>query len=483
MATTQQPQVEFVRAISRLDATALVVGSMIGSGIFIVSAEILREVHAPGLLLVVWAASGAVTLMGALAYGELAAMFPNAGGQYIYLREGISPLFGYLYGWTLFVVIQTGTIAAVAVAFARFTAVFWPGLSPDVFLGSTLHLPLLGDVAVGLSRQRLLAVASVALLTWVNVRGVRTAAIIQTSLTAIKTGALAALILLGLTIGRHADAIAANFGTNFWATGGVAVGVAAVGAAMVGSLFSMDAWNNVGFAGSELKQPERDLPVAMAGGVLIVTVLYLLANLAYLNVLPAAAIGTAPQDRVATAALQAILGPPGLKLMAVAIMISTFGCNNGLILSGARVYYAMARDDLFFKSAGALHPRYKTPAAALVVQAVWTSLLCLSGTYSQLLNYVIFAALLFYGLTTVGLFALRVKRPDLPRPVRAPGYPWLPGLYLVATAAIAADLLTQDTTRTYSALGLGVVVIGVPVYFAWRGMVKRAAQTAGSRRG
>jgi APA family basic amino acid/polyamine antiporter len=459
MATTQQPQVDFVKAISRLDATALVVGSMIGSGIFIVSAEILREVHAPGLLLVVWAVSGAVTLMGALTYGELATMFPNAGGQYIYLREGISPLFGYLYGWTLFVVIQTGTIAAVAVAFARFTAVFWPGLSPDVFLGSTLHLPRpLGDVTVGLSPQRLLAVASVALLTWINVRGVRTAAIIQTSLTAIKTGALGA-----------------NFGTNFWATGGVAVGVAAVGAAMVGSLFSMDAWNNVGFAGSELKQPERDLPLAMAAGVLIVTVLYLLANLAYLNVLPAAAIATAPQDRVGTAALQAILGPPGLKLMAAAIMISTFGCNNGLILSGARVYYAMARDDLFFKSAGALHPRYKTPAVALVVQAVWTGLLCLSGTYSQLLNYVIFAALLFYGLTAVGLFVLRVKRPDLPRPVRAPGYPWLPALYLMATAAIAADLLTQDTTRTYSALGLGVVVLGVPVYFAWRALVKRAA--------
>ena len=476
MATTQQPQVDFVKAISRVDATALVVGSMIGSGIFIVSAEILREVHAPGLLLVVWAVSGAVTLMGALTYGELAAMFPNAGGNYIYLREGISPLFGYLYGWTLFVVIQTGTIAAVAVAFARFTAVFWPGLSPDVFLGSTLHLPRpLGDVTVGLSPQRLLAVASVALLTWINVRGVRTAAIIQTSLTAVKTGALAALILLGLTIGRHAEALAANFGANFWATGGVAVGVAAVGAAMVGSLFSMDAWNNVGFAGSELKQPERDLPLAMAGGVLIVTVLYLLANFAYLNVLPAAAIATAPQDRVGTAALQAILGPPGLKLMAAAIMISTFGCNNGLILSGARVYYAMARDDLFFKSAGALHPRYKTPAVALVVQAVWTSLLCLSGTYSQLLNYVIFAALVFYGLTAVGLFVLRVKRPDLPRPVRAPGYPWLPALYLTATAAIAADLLTQDATRTYSALGLGVVVLGVPVYFAWRAMVRRAA--------
>src|SRR5690348_13785299 len=239
-APPQQPT-EFVKALSRLDATALVVGSMIGSGIFIVSAEILREVHAPGLLLVVWAASGVVTLMGALTYGELAAMFPRAGGQYVYLREGISPLFGYLYGWTLFTVIQTGTIAAVAVAFARFTAVFWPGLTPDVFFGTTLHLPQpIGDVAVGLSPQRIFAVASVVALTWINVRGVRTAAIIQTSLTAIKTAALAALILLGVTIGRHADALAANFGANFWPKGsfGVAV-IPVIGAAMVGSLFSM----------------------------------------------------------------------------------------------------------------------------------------------------------------------------------------------------------------------------------------------------
>src|SRR5438128_1761872 len=378
MATTQQPQVDFVKAISRLDATALVVGSMIGSGIFIVSAEILREVHARGLLLVVWAVSGIVTLMGALTYVELAAMFPKAGGQYVYLREGISPLFGYLYGWTLFVVIQTGTIAAVAVAFARFTAVFWPGLSPDVFLGSTVHFPQpIGDVAVGLSSQRILAVLSVALLTWINVRGVRTAALIQTSLTAVKTAALAALILLGLTVGRHAEAIAANFGGNFWATGGVAVGLGAVGAAMVGSLFSMDAWNNVGFAGSELTQPERDLPVAMGAGVLIVTVLYLLANVAYLDVLPAAAIAT--------------------------------------------------------------------------------------------------AALVFYMLTAVGLFALRVKRPVAARPVRTPGYPWLPALYVIATGVIAVDLLTQDATRTYSFLGLGLVLIGVPVYFAWRAMVRRAA--------
>jgi APA family basic amino acid/polyamine antiporter len=476
MATTRQSQADFVRAISRLDATALVVGSMIGSGIFIVSAEILREVHAPGLLLVVWAVSGAVTLMGALTYGELAAMFPGAGGQYVYLREGISPLFGYLYGWTLFVVIQTGTIAAVAVAFARFTAVFWPGLSPDVFLGSTVHLPPpIGDIAVGLSPQRMLAVVSVAVLTWINVRGVRTAAVIQTTLTAVKTGALAVLILLGLTIGRNADALAANFGGRFWATGGIAVGVGAIGAAMVGSLFSMDAWNNVGFAGSELKNPVRDLPIAMGAGVLIVTALYLLANVAYLNVLPATAIANAPQDRVGTAALQAILGEPGLKLMAAAIMISTFGCNNGLILSGARVYYAMARDDLFFKSAGVLHPQYKTPVVALIVQALWTSLLCLSGTYSQLLNFVIFAALVFYGLTAVGLFALRIKRPAAERPVRAPGYPWLPALYVVATAVIAGNLLTQDATRTYSALGLGLVVLGVPVYFGWRAMVARTS--------
>jgi APA family basic amino acid/polyamine antiporter len=476
----QQRPAEFVRAISRLDATALVVGSMIGSGIFIVSAEILREVHAPGFLLLVWALSGVVTLMGALTYGELAAMFPDAGGQYVYLREGISPLFGYLYGWTLFVVIQTGTIAAVAVAFARFTAVFWPGLSPDVFLGTTLHFPPpIGDITVGLSPQRLFAVASVVILTWINVRGVKTAALIQTSLTAIKTAALAALILLGLTIGRHADAIAANFGPNFWATGGVTVGLGVIGAAMVGSLFSMDAWNNVGFAGSELEHPRSDLPFAMAAGVLIVTLLYVLANVAYVNVLPAAAIAAAPQDRVATAALQTILGQPGLKLMAAAIMISTFGCNNGLILSGARVYYAMARDDLFFRSAGILHPRYKTPAVALIVQGIWTSLLCLSGTYSQLLNFVIFAALVFYMLATAGLFALRIKRPLAERPVRAPGYPWLPGLYVVLTGVIAADLLAQSTTRTYSALGAGLVLLGVPVYFGWRAMVKRSGGGAG----
>lgn len=474
MATTaqpRQPQTEFVKAISRLDATALVVGSMIGSGIFIVSADIIRQVEAPGLLLVVWGVSGVITLMGAITYGELAAMFPRAGGQYVYLREGISPLFGYLYGWTLFMVIQTGTIAAVAVAFARFTAVLFPALSPDVFLGGTLTLPS-GPIAVGLSPQRILAILSVVVLTWINVRGVKTAAFIQTSLTLIKTGALAALVLLGLSIGRNAEAIAANFGTGFWPAGGLTLAAAPViGAAMVGSLFAMDAWNNVGFAGSELKDPKRDLPFAMAAGVLIVTVLYVSANVAYLSVLPGPGIANAPQDRVGTAALQAMFGDAGLYMMAVAIMISTFGCNNGLILSGARVYYAMARDNLFFKSTGELHPTYKTPALALVTQAVWTSVLCLSGTYSQLLDYVVFAALLFYMLTVAGLFALRAKHPDAERPVKVPGYPWLPAVYLVSTGALCVILLFEKPQYTWP--GLIIVALGVPVYFGWRRLVTR----------
>jgi len=473
MTTPQAPRTEFVRAISRLDATALVVGSMIGSGIFIVSADILRQVQTPGLLLLVWGLSGVVTLLGALTYGELAAMFPKAGGNYVYLREGISPLFGYLYGWTLFVVIQTGTIAAVAVAFARFTSVLVPSLSPDVFLGTTIRFPdPIGPIAVGLSPQRIFAILSIVLLTWINVRGVRTAAFIQTSLTAIKTAALAGLIVLGITIGRNAEAIAANFGPGFWPAGGVTLAmIPVVGAAMVGSLFSMDAWNNVGFASGELKQPEKDLPFAMATGVLTVTTLYVLANVAYLHVLPADAIAHAPQDRVGTAALEAMFGTPGLYIMAVAIMISTFGCNNGLILSGARVYYAMAVDNLFFKSAAVLHPQYKTPAVALVVQAVWTCVLCLSGTYSQLLNFVIFAAVAFYLVTAIGLFALRRKRPDIPRPVRTPGYPWLPALYVVLTGLIAIDLLVQKATQTYSFLGLGLVLLGVPVYYGWKRMV------------
>jgi basic amino acid/polyamine antiporter, APA family len=471
-----RPPTEFVRAISRLDATALVVGSMIGSGIFIVSADIGRQVGAPGVLLAVWVLAGITTVIGALTYTELAAMFPHAGGQYVYLREGISPLFGYLYGWTLFLVIQTGTIAAVAVAFARFTAVFFPSLSPDVFLGLTLHLPS-GAIDVGLSPQRVLAIVTVVLLTWINYRGVRTAAIIQTSLTTLKVASLVGLIIAALLIGRNARALASNFGAGFWPAGGLSLALLpAIGAAMVGALFSMDAWNNVGFAGSELKEPRRDLPFAMVAGVTTVTVLYLLANLGYLSVLPLSGIASAPQDRVATAVLQVVFGGAGLAIMAAAIMISTFGCNNGLILSGARVYFAMARDGLFFRRAGMLHPKRKTPAFALVIQAVWTCVLCLSGTYSQLLDYVIFAALLFYLLTALSLFALRRRRPQAERPVPVPGYPWLPALYVLTTAAIAVDLLIVKPRYTWP--GLVIVALGVPVYFAWRLAGQRASVAA-----
>ncbi|MDI3285594.1 amino acid permease [Polyangium sp. 15x6] len=471
MPATQRAEIGFVKALSRFDAAALVAGSMIGSGIFIVSADILRLVRAPGLLLLVWISAGLVTIFGALTQGELAAMFSRAGGQYVYLREGISPLFGYLYGWTLFMIIQTGTIAAVAVAFARFSAVFVPALSPDVSFGLTLVLPS-GPVEIGLSPQRALAIVVVAILTWINVRGVKIAAFLQSSLTLIKIALLVGLIGVGIGIGRNAEAIGANFGEAFWPEGGLALAhLPVLGAAMVGALFSMDAWNNVGFAADELTNPKRDLPFAMASGVVVVTILYLAANLAYLSVLPGEAIAHAPQDRVGTAVFDAILGAVGASVMAAGIMISTLGCANGMILAGARVYYAMAHDELFFKAAGVLHPRHRTPAVALVVQAVWTSVLCLSGTYSQLLDYVIFATLLFYMLTTVGLFALRIKRPHVDRPVKVVGYPWLPALHVLLTALICVDLLLEKPGYTWP--GLVIVALGVPVYFAWRAVAAK----------
>ena len=464
-ATPSSRATEFVKAISRLDATALVVGSMIGSGIFIVSAQITREVGTPGVMLAVWAVSGVLTLLGALTYGELAAMYPRAGGQYVYLREGISPLFGYLYGWTLFTVIQTGTIAAVAVAFARFTGILFPALTEHIFLGGDI-----GKYHVGLSPQRVLAIVSVLLLTWINVRGVKTAAVIQTTLTAIKTLSLAAIIVLGITVGRNAAAVSSNFGAGFWPAGGLSLALIPIaGASMVGALFSMDAWNNVGFASAELKNPTKDLPFAMAMGVLTVVTIYLLANIAYLHALPADAIklaSTEGRPPIGAAALQAMFGDVGLTAMAIAVMISTFGCNNGLILAGARVYYAMAKDGLFFRRAAILHPEHRTPYFALVTQAIWTCALCLSGSYGDLLDYVIFAALIFYMLTTVGLFALRRSRPDLERPVRAPGYPWLPGLYLIATGVFCVNLLFVKPLYTWP--GLIIVVIGVPVYFIWK---------------
>jgi APA family basic amino acid/polyamine antiporter len=474
-------EVQFVRGIGPLAAVSLVVGSMIGSGIFIVSADISRQVSnlGPAGLLLVWAITGAVTVTGALAYAELAGMMPNAGGQYVFLREGLAPSAGFLYGWTLFTVIQSGTIAAVAVAFGRFLGVLVPSLTPDVFLKlGSFDMPG-GTIQLGLSPQRVVAIAMVVVLTAVNIRGVRLGAAIQSIFTVAKVGALSALILLGLTIFRRPDVAAANFG-SFWGTGDWSLAVLPVlGAAMVGSLFSSDAWNNVTFAGAEVREPRRNIPLALGLGTGLVSLLYVIANVAYLNVLPfhgdpngadvfARGIQYAAQDRVGTAAMEAMVGPAGATVMAVAILISTFGCNNGLILAGARVYYAMARDGVFFRPAGDLHPEFRTPVFGLVAQALWTMVLCVSGTYSELLNYVVFAALLFYLLTAVALFRLRRLRPDVPRPVKAVGYPVLPALYIVAIAFLLVVLLVDPKQRLYSGLGLLIVLLGVPVYGLWR---------------
>jgi len=478
----QAEQSGFVKAMTLTDATMLVAGSMIGSGIFIVSADIARSLPSPFWLLAAWVVTGVITLLGALAYGELAAMYPRAGGQYVFLRESMGPLMGFLYGWTLFLVIQTGTIAAVAVAFGRFLGVLIPSIGPERY-GWFPRIDFAisgGTVEAGLSPQRLVALVSIWVLTWINLRGVREGKLVQTTLTVVKTGALAALVLLGLTIGRNADAIAANFGAGRF-VGSIpmdSVLVLAFGAALVGSLFSSDAWNNVTFAAAEVKNPQRNLPLSLLLGTGLVSLLYVLANVAYLSTLPLAGaadgatvfargIQHATQDRVGTAAAEVLFGSSGTVLMACAILISTFGCNNGLILAGARVYYAMARDGLFFRRVGSLNAR-AVPAAGLVVQSIWVSLLCLTGTYGQLLNYVIFAALVFYVMTTIGLFILRAKRPDAERPYRAVGYPVLPALYMAMAAAVAVILLIAPKTRTEALSGLALVLVGIPVYFTWR---------------
>jgi len=480
-AETAPSSREFVKALTLTDATMLVAGSMIGSGIFIVSAEISRTVNSPFWLLMAWIVSGFVTILGALSYGELAAMYPRAGGQYVFLRESMGHLMGFLYGWTLFVVIQTGTIAAVAVAFGRFLGVLWPSITPDRYSWfpqmdfTTAGAP----VQLGLSPQRLIALVSIWVLTWINLRGIKEGKIVQTTLTVVKTGALIALILLGLTIGRHAEAITANFSNgNFNPVAFTPAFVIAFGSALVGSLFASDAWNNVTFAAAEVHSPQRNLPRALLYGTGLVSILYILANVAYLNVLPMHGIKDgatvmergiqyATQDRVASAMMETIFGALGATIMAVAILISTFGCNNGLILSGARVYYAMARDKLFFRRAANLNLN-RVPAAALIAQSIWTSLLCLTGTYGQLLNYVIFAALIFYALTTIGLFMLRAQRPDAERPYKVVAYPVLPALYIILASAIAVILLIADTTRAQALSGLVIVLLGVPVYFIWR---------------
>jgi APA family basic amino acid/polyamine antiporter len=492
-------ETEFVKGLGLTSATTIVMGSMIGSGIFIVSAEISRLVDSPALLLGAWLLTGFLTITGALAYGELAAMMPHAGGQYVFLREALGSLWGFLYGWSLFMVVQTGTIAAVGIAFGKFLGVFFPSASSTHWLVHLWHVPpipigpmVLGNMDVGLNTQNLAAILVVVFLSVMNIFGVRLGAAVQNVFTFAKTAALLGLVLLGLIVGRNAQAIAANFGANFWRNAGwaslhgVQVGVGGpialvgvftiVAVAQVGSLFSSDAWNNITFTAAEVKNPRRNLPLALALGTGAVTLLYVLANVVYLNVLPlhgdangtsilARGIQYASEDRVATAVMQQIFGPSGAAIMAVAILISTFGCNNGLILAGARVYYAMAKDGLFFRGAARLHPKYRTPAHSLMMQCIWTCVLCISGSYGQLLDYIIFAALAFYIMTIAGLFVLRVKRPDEPRPYRAVGYPVLPALYILIAAFIDVVLLRYKPQYTWP--GLIIVLLGIPVYFLW----------------
>jgi APA family basic amino acid/polyamine antiporter len=495
---------ELVKGLGLFDSTMIVVGSMIGSGIFIVSADIAHQVQSPGLLLVVWLASGLITLIGALSFGELAAAMPHAGGQYVYLRESCGEVFGFLYGWTMLLVIQTATIAAVAIAFAKFSGVIAPWFSASAWIWKigtfgpwNLWFGQLGPYNVGLNRQNLLAILSIVLLTWINTRGLRLGKIVQNIFTVAKTVSLAGLVLLGVLFST-AIALSANF-TGFWRNSGWSamhpyppdsstwmIGtLTLVGVAMVGSLFAMDAWNSVTFTAAEVKNPGRNLPVSLAMGTAIVILLYTLANVAYLRVLPlsgdphgataiARGIEFAAEGRVATAVASVVFGPAGAIVMAVAILVSTFGCNNGLILAGARIYYAMAKDGLFFRAVGTVN-RNRVPAVALVAQCIWASALCLSGTYGQLLDFLIFAQLLFYILTLSGLFILRWKRPEMPRPYRAFGYPVLPALYILMAGFLEIQLLRYKPQYTWP--GLIIVLLGLPVYGLWKLAGKQPARS------
>jgi APA family basic amino acid/polyamine antiporter len=487
-AVTQTKAHGFVRGLGLLDSTMIVAGSMIGSGIFIVSGGISKQVGSPGWLLVVWIVTGLLTVVGALSYGELAAMMPKAGGQYVYLREAFSPMWGFLYGWTLFLVIQTGTIAAVAVGFARYLGVLWPKIGENKYLIEPKHL--FGSYAISLSTAQLVGILMIILLTFMNTRGLKLGKLVQNTFTTAKLAALFGLILLGLLIGSRSGALSANFG-NLWQVrgalddfgGGLTAATAfglfvGVCVAQTGSLFSADAWNNITFTAGEVKEPKRNIPLSLAFGTLIVIALYLLANVAYLATLPFEKIQGA--DRVATDTMNAIFPGKGPIVMAVAIMISTFGCNNGLILAGARAYYAMARDGLFFKRSGELNHRH-VPGWGLVIQGIWAALLVLPRTvkydvagnitgygnlYGNLLDYVISAALIFYILTIAGIFRLRQTRPDAERPYKAFGYPVIPGLYIIGAAIILIVLFIYQTATTWP--GLIIVLTGIPAYFIWK---------------
>jgi len=486
-----RPQSGLVRALGPIDAMMIVIGSMIGSGIFITSAESSRLSGAPGWLLLAWAFAGLLTITGALCCSELATMMPRAGGVYVFLREAYGSSIAFLYGWTLFLVIQTGTIAVVAIAFSKFLGVFVPRVSPDNYLVAPISF---GGYAISLSLEQLVAIALIILLTWSNTRGLEVGKIIQNTFTFAKTAALAAVVVIGLSLGWNANSGALrsdwwNSWSNGWSpqvaqpgfafVGGLAL-LLLFGRSMVGPLFAQTAWTNVTFVGSEVRDPGKNLVRALVGGCGIVVVLYVLANVAYLAVLPFPEIQHAPQNRVAVAMMKAVFGQPGAMCMAAAIMISTFGCNNGLILSGARVYYAMARDRLFFQKIATTN-RFHVPAAALVAQAIWTAFLVLPRTvtvnaatheatygnvYNQLLEYIVSADLLFYVLMIAALIILRSKRPDAERPYRTWGYPFVPIISILLAGLLIVDLAFLAPAT--SGIGMLTVLTGVPVYFFWR---------------
>lgn len=477
---TEKP--EFKQSLSLFDSTMIVSGSMIGSGIFIVSALMSRQLGSSGYLILAWVISAVITLIAALCYGELAGMMPKAGGQYVYLKEAYNPLMGFLYGWTSFMVIQTGTIAALGVAFAKFTSVFFPALS-------TTNI-IIDAGFIQISAAQLLAIAIIIIITFINTRGIELGKLVQGVFTSTKLLALGALVITGIIISMSGHFISDNF-HNMWNASSTEVSktgvitqtrlfgfsiITALGVAMVGSLFSSDAWNNITFISSEVKNPGRNIPLSLLFGTLIVGVLYILANLTYLAILPLhgskegadvihQGIAFAKDDRVGTAAVSVMLGNGAAYIMAALIMVSTFGCNNGIILSGARLYYAMAKDNLFFKQALKLNNK-GVPAKSLIFQCIWACILCLTGSYSSLLDYIIIACLIFYIFTIYGIFILRKKQPDAERPYKVFAYPVLPILYIILATGISVDLLFNDTRDTLP--GLAIILLGIPFYFILR---------------
>ncbi len=466
------------KRVNLFDGISIVAGAMIGSGIFIVSADIARSVGSPGWLMIVWLITGIITVIGAISYGELASMMPHVGGQYVYLKEAYHPLIGFLFGWTTFLVVQCGSIAAVAVAFAKFSGVLFPWISDRNIL---MHIGPLG-----INSTMVVAIAMIIFLTWLNTKGIVTGKTVQNFFTSTKVIALLGFILIGFLVSGHPGLENINKDA-FWSAGRIGSDnqvihlsgfgiIAAVGTALVGSLFASDAWYNVTYISGEVINPRKNVPLSLVFGTLLVSVIYLLTNYIYIKILPVAGspegldvmsrgMQFATDDRVATSAMYVALGDSAAVVMAIFIMISTFGCNHGLILAGPRVYYAMAKDGLFFKKTGEIN-KFGVPGYALVVQGIWSVLLCLSGTYSDLLDYVIFAVLIFFTLTILAIFILRIKRPDIPRPYKALGYPVIPALYILATITIMIILLIYKPKYTFP--GLIIVIIGIPVFYLWR---------------